>query len=447
MTQPGPVSFSDFWLVVVPTWSYILVLIFGGCCSNAYYLELCTRQAPELGTVITVGHFFFTMLVALPSQLTWGQSDRGQHLDKKAHSTARRGDWHILGPFHFKRNAVPLNRWIVQVVLYSTTSLLNNVAFAYDVPMPVHIIFRSGGLVVNLIMGWAIRGKRYSALQVTSVMLVTAGVILSTLSTTPATTPDQQSVSASAASPAAISNYVTGIILLSIALVLSSLMGIWQELTFAQYGSGHWQEALFYSHLLSLPLIMATRGSSLREEWQTVLDSPQANYGFRWTRSGAFKLDFGQRSSKMASIEGVFDRYSASFSLPSLMPLLALNILTQLACINGVNRLTAKVSSVGVTLVLVVRKAVSLAISVLIMGGTSKSGHDDKTSLTVGALAVGLGTIGYAWSSTRGHSDSRVGRDPKNSDAQLAAQQSNEAGKSSSPPSADDGKIRRRRVG
>lgn len=59
-----------------------------------------------------------------------------------------------------KKRAVPMGRWAVQVVLYATTSLLNNVAFAYEVPMTVHIIFRSGGLVVNMVMGWAIRGRR-----------------------------------------------------------------------------------------------------------------------------------------------------------------------------------------------------------------------------------------------------------------------------------------------
>lgn len=53
----------------------------------------------------------------------------------------------------------------------------------------------------------------------------------------------------------------------------------------------------------------------------------------------------------------------------------------------------------GVTLVLVVRKAVSLAISVLVVGST-KSG--DRGMLVVGAAAVGLGTVGYAWASSGG---------------------------------------------
>lgn len=125
----------DLLLHTLPQWSLVLSLIFGGCCSNAYFLELSTREIPNLGTLITFLHFSSTMLVALPSQIDFPR-------------------------MRFKRNKVPMYRWMVQVVLYASTSLLNNVAFAFDVPMPVHIIFRSGGLVVNMLMGWLIRGKR-----------------------------------------------------------------------------------------------------------------------------------------------------------------------------------------------------------------------------------------------------------------------------------------------
>ena len=48
---------------------------------------------------------------------------------------------------------------IVQVGLFYSISLLNNLAFGYSIPMPVHIIFRSGGLVISLLMGWLISGK------------------------------------------------------------------------------------------------------------------------------------------------------------------------------------------------------------------------------------------------------------------------------------------------
>ena len=56
--------------------------------------------------------------------------------------------------------AVPFYRWLVQVALYFSTSLLNNMAFAYDIPMSVHIVFRSGGLVINMILGYTVQKRR-----------------------------------------------------------------------------------------------------------------------------------------------------------------------------------------------------------------------------------------------------------------------------------------------
>ena len=78
--------------------------------------------------------------------------------------------------------------------------------------------------------------------------------------------------------------------------------------------------------------------------------------------------------------------------VPSYYVSLALNVFTQLLCINGVNRLTSRVSSLSVSLVLVVRKAVSLVISVVLLNGQAGS-----ISLWFGAAAVMVGTIGYTY--------------------------------------------------
>ena len=62
--------------------------------------------------------------------------------------------------YRLKRRRIPLARYAVQVLLFLLINLLNNAAFAYHVPMAVHIIFRSGGLVVNMLMGWAFEKRR-----------------------------------------------------------------------------------------------------------------------------------------------------------------------------------------------------------------------------------------------------------------------------------------------
>lgn len=73
------------------------------------------------------------------------------------------------------------------MALFLAVSLMNNWAFGLKVPVPIHIIFRSGGedardgptwkadltcdligLCVSMLMGWLVGGKRYSKMQVVS---------------------------------------------------------------------------------------------------------------------------------------------------------------------------------------------------------------------------------------------------------------------------------------
>jgi UDP-xylose/UDP-N-acetylglucosamine transporter B4 len=56
---------------------------------------------------------------------------------------------------------------------------------------------------------------------------------------------------------------------------------------------------------------------------------------------------------------------SVSVSIPHIYLPLVLNSITQLVCIAGVHRLTTRVSALTVTLVLVIRKAISLIISTI----------------------------------------------------------------------------------
>lgn len=57
-------------------------------------------------------------------------------------------------------------------------NMLNNWAFSYNISVPVHIILRSFGSVTTMIAGF-LRGKRYSLVQVLSVVLLTLGVLIS----------------------------------------------------------------------------------------------------------------------------------------------------------------------------------------------------------------------------------------------------------------------------
>ena len=90
-----------------------------------------------IGQLITLGQFIFVAVEGLRHQLTWGK----------------------YGP-KLKKTVVPLTHWLFLVTLFFIVSLLNNIALGYNISMPLHIIFRSGGLIVNMIMGAIILGKR-----------------------------------------------------------------------------------------------------------------------------------------------------------------------------------------------------------------------------------------------------------------------------------------------
>lgn len=64
-------------------------------------------------------------------------------------------------------------------LLFFAVNMLNNWAFAFHISVPLHIILRSFGSVTTLTVGWLVGGKRYSSVQVASVVALTVGVVVS----------------------------------------------------------------------------------------------------------------------------------------------------------------------------------------------------------------------------------------------------------------------------
>ncbi|GHJ88242.1 hypothetical protein NliqN6_4644 [Naganishia liquefaciens] len=355
-------------------WTPVLALVFGGCCSNVFALEAVLKSHPNGGVFLTFIQFAYVTLQTLSTQFTFTSPDE----------PAKRRWIPRLKP-----RIVPLRRWIVQVVLFLAVSLMNNWAFGFKVPVPIHIIFRSGGLCVSMLMGWLVGGKRYGKWQVLSVVLITLGITLATLSaphkpgstppaptdTTHATTSDTASIRLSDGT-----QYALGIALLTVALVISSLMGLWQEGTYKRYGAV-WQEGLFYSHALSLPFFLPFLSGLSNDFTQLSQSAPARLY---------LPLPSWILPLKYPVVGGK----GLELVVPSAWIALALNIFTQGLCIKGVNRLTARVSSLTVNLVLTLRKALSLAISVTYYGSGFTPG------LAIGSAMVLAGTALYSVSSS-----------------------------------------------
>ncbi|KAH0839556.1 UAA transporter family-domain-containing protein [Lanmaoa asiatica] len=287
-------------------WITTLSLVFGGCCSNAITTERLTSENPHSGILITFFQFLIVSLYALPSQLVFSgpvksvetngcpkQHENGGH--EKRHDT--RTTWLP----RLRKRRVPLLPYFAQVALFFVLSVLNNAAFAYDIPMSVHIVFRSGGMAINMLLGWLLRKKRYVLIpapllrngsavvffrytlqQVLSVFVVTIGIILTTLSASRAT-------SKASSAQVVISLYAQGIAILSLALLLSGLLGLMQDHVFERYikpSEAHaasdplaqpsWQENMFYLHSLPLPLFYFSR-EGIATELARLSASPSAS--------------------------------------------------------------------------------------------------------------------------------------------------------------------------
>lgn len=168
-------------------------------------------------------------------------------------------------------------------------------------------------------------------------------------------------------SHASNSTFSTGLVVLFVAQVMSAIMGLYTEETYKKYGA-HWKENLFYSHLLSLPLFLPF-GTSLYRQLMRLVDSPPLtlpteHIGLLTNMPDSLRQDLRQ------------------IYIPSQVVYLVLNVLTQYACIRGVNLLAAASSALTVTIVLNIRKLVSLLLSIWLFGNRLASGT------LVGAVVV-----------------------------------------------------------
>ncbi|KAI9253403.1 UAA transporter [Phascolomyces articulosus] len=349
-TSPG--FMGSLARIIAPEFPLILSLIFGGCCSNVFALEVIVKDVPKSGQLVTFAQFAFVALEGLRHQLEWGR----------------------YGP-RLKPTKVPMTRWIFLVSLFFAVSVLNNLALGYRISMPLHIIFRSGGLFANMVLGAIILGKRYPRGQVIGVGLVTLGVVWATLDNA------NMPVKGDEEEQADTGEFLMGITILVIAMILSAGMGLIQEVTYKKYGK-QWREGLFYTHFLALPFF-ALFYKDLMENVAVYNASPSSSLPVVFEQVPVL----GHTLSTLlpGPIRSILD----TIVVPKLWAYLVLNMLTQYVCIAGVNRMTAVASSLTLNLVLNLRKFTSLLISIVYFDNEFGTGAQLGTGLVI------LGTIVY----------------------------------------------------
>ncbi|KAL0266261.1 UNVERIFIED_CONTAM: hypothetical protein PYX00_008854 [Menopon gallinae] len=302
-----------------------IFMVFVGCMSNVVFLEFVIKEDPGAGHLITFLQFLFIALEGFAFTSKFGTV--------KPH--------------------IKLKDYSALVASFALTNVCNNYVFHFNVPVPLHIIFRSGSLIMNMILGVILLKKSYSVIKYFSVILITIGIILSTLASAkevkstvpkgPPTTPQED-----------FFWWSIGVCLLTFALFLSARTGIYQEVLFQKYGK-HPREVLYYIHLLPLPLFLLV-SKSIYEHGIIALESE------------------------------VIHVLSIVY-LPKIVFYIFLNVLTQYICISSVVTLTSECSSLVVTLVLTLRKFFSLVFSIIYFQNPFTTTH------WIGTLFVFIGTI------------------------------------------------------
>jgi UDP-xylose/UDP-N-acetylglucosamine transporter B4 len=177
--------------------------------------------------------------------------------------------------------------------------------------------------------------RRYTLSRYLSVALVTFGIILCTFASAQDANSDTGTGS--------LSDYLIGISLLSFSLFASAYLGIMQERLYGEYGNQS-REVMFVAHAIPLP---------------------------------GFLLLFSDLSAR-------FSEYNADISL---WWILLINTVLQYLCMRSVYKLQTLCSSLTVTLVITLRKFVSLIISIVYFQNPFTTAH------WLGAACVFIGVI------------------------------------------------------
>ena len=259
-----------------------------------------------------------------------------------------------------RANKIPFWAYFKMVALFISMSVINNKATAFEISVPLHMVFRSGSLIASMSLGYLLMGKRYSLQQTAGVLLVTAGIFTVTLATAleknGSSVVDEEEEGGEEKS---LVVWLIGLAMLAFAVLVSALLGLLQESTYKVYGRGHTRETMFYTHALSLPYFVFL----LPDIWKHV---------------AIF--------SASPPLEAL------PIPAPGLWVSLAANVLLQYVCIRGVYLVVGYSTALTTTLVITLRKFVSLLVSIWLFSNPFTHTH------WIGTAALFAGSLLYSLS-------------------------------------------------
>lgn len=310
---------------------YAIIVVFIGCCTNVIFLELMIKNDAGSGNLITFAQFLVIATEGFITTMKCGTS----------------------------KPKVPMQEYFKLVGMFFIVSVANNYALNFNIPLPLHMIFRAGSLLANMVLGIIIMKKTYSVTKYSSVLMISAGIFVCTLASA------KEMSDENSANPhktfGDIMWWFVGIALLTFALFTSARMGIMQEVLYGKYGKNP-REALFFTHALPLPGFI-------------LLFSDIANH-----------VQIANSSQPLDSNVLYFVPFLAT--VPRIWLYLLGNVITQSICINAVFVLTTECSSLTVTLVVTLRKFISLLFSIWYFQNPFTIFHWLGTAMVFGGTAL-----------------------------------------------------------
>lgn len=285
-------------------------------------MEFVLKGDPQSGNLLTLSAVLMVLLQSIPGRLAPGS----------------------LG---LKPLAAPLSSHAHFGLLWVSMSVLANYSFAYKISVTIFTMVRSCNIIASVILGYLVFGQRFSLQQLSCVGAVSVGVFLASMGEAKTVKSSSSGAACSGCTEAAMhdgeasadmSIWAIGIAMLAFVQLLQGFLGHVQSSFYKRYKdlasrSDLCDEYLFTSHVLALLPLLLLRDDILIAARAAIASDPIA--------------------------------LPLPFLLPSRVFWLFVNNVSQTICLKGVFRASATLSPLSLTILLSVRKFLSVVLSIV----------------------------------------------------------------------------------
>jgi drug/metabolite transporter (DMT)-like permease len=345
-----------------------LLCTFPGCMGNAYLLERIKGFVRNPAIFLTVIQYGFTILVSLLVIIfleTWS-IDYDESIPRRSGiylSISRISKY--FAPDRESREFLTRHASISFLKLGST--LFGDIAYDMDsIPMPIHMIARSSSTLVTMLVGSIWYNRSYTYTQKVSSLIVTVGIVLCCVDFSAwkedpdAVGPDKNRIYASYKDWFSIAAYHgLSLIFMTISQEIKTNM-VQPNTAHEPRSPGYHWNFLFLHHVLALPMLLI--------------------------------ISFGQFGDVMSQIT-----FEVNVPAREFLWTIMLNISTQVSCLIGFFFLQESMSPLAICILMSIRKAGSILVSVAIFG------HEWTQVQQIGTFLVIGGSLLYSYGGSTSH--------------------------------------------